>query len=248
MLRLSYRAINSILSPLGAGVHRVDRLTSLANRVGSDKGTQNFHRHYYTRIYRDIFTPLEGKKIRLLEIGLLHPQHRAWISGNYLTKHGSASAARAPSLEMWASYFPQATIFGFDLNDFSAVESDRYKIFQGDSGSRADLTRLIQVSGGEFDVIIDDASHESEHQQIALGMLFPHLRAGGLFIIEDLFPPSTTQSVLRQFEVNGTVQSQYMTDCERTYLEANIKAVAMYDSFYDGLSGRDALGIIWKRQ
>ena len=37
-----------------------------------------------------------------------------------------------------------------------------------------------------FDIIIDDGSHYSPHQQKTLGYLFPKLKAGGLFIIEDL--------------------------------------------------------------
>jgi hypothetical protein len=255
MLNFAKDAINSVLNPLGIGVHRIDRLTSLANRTGSDKGNQKFHCHYYTRIYKHLLAPFEEKPIRLLEIGLLHPDHTAWISGSYLTKIDHASASQAPSLEMWASYFPQAEIFGLDLNDFSTARADRYKIFRGDAGSRADLNRFVEVSGGEFDVIIDDASHASHHQQIALGVLFPHVRPGGLFIIEDLSwqpssiePPNstTTQSLLRHLETNGTFPSQFITDRERTYLETNVDTVALYDSNWDGLRGRDALGAIWK--
>jgi hypothetical protein len=134
------------------------------------------------------------------------------------------------------------------LNDFSTVRAIRYKIFRGDAGSRTDLARLVEATGAEFDVIIDDAGHESNDQQIALAALFPHLRPGGLFIIEDLYPASTTQTLLRQFEVNGTFPSQFMTDRERTYLESSIESVTMYDSLFGGLSGRDALGIILKRR
>jgi hypothetical protein len=240
--------LNSILNRNGREIQRIDRLTALANRFGSDKGTQNFHRHYYTRVYKHVLAPFRGKPFRLLEIGLLHSEHVGWIAGNYHRKPGRASGSRAPSLEMWASYFPQATIFGFDLNDFSTVREDRYKIFRGDVGSHTDLARLVEATGGEFDVIIDDASHESNHQQIALGALFPYLRPGGLFIIEDLYPSSTTQILLRQFEFNGTFPSQFMTDRERTYLESSIETVTMYDSLFGGLSGRDALGIILKRR
>jgi SAM-dependent methyltransferase len=238
--------LNSILNRNGREIQRIDRLTALANRFGSDKGTQNFHRHYYTRVYKHVLAPFRGKPFRLLEIGLLHAQHVAWIAGNYHSKPGRASGSRAPSLEMWAAYFPQATIFGFDQNDFSAVQADRYKIFRGDAGSRTDLASLVEKTGGEFDVILDDASHESNHQQVALGALFPHLRPGGLFIIEDLYPQSTTQTLLRQFEVNGTFPSQFMTDRERIYFESSVETVTMYDSLFGGLHGRDALGIIRK--
>jgi len=38
----------------------------------------------------------------------------------------------------------------------------------------------------ELDIIIDDASHASHHQQKGFLELFPKLKSGGLYIIEDL--------------------------------------------------------------
>jgi hypothetical protein len=76
-----------------------------------------------------LFAQFELRPIRPLEIDLMHPQDSAWISGNYFAQVGNASASRAPSLEIWASYFPKATILGLDLNDFSAVSTDQFKIY-----------------------------------------------------------------------------------------------------------------------
>src|SRR6185369_9364420 len=38
---------------------------------------------------------------------------------------------------------------------------------------------------GPFDVVIDDGSHESQHQTVSLRTLVGHVRAGGLYVIED---------------------------------------------------------------
>ena len=38
----------------------------------------------------------------------------------------------------------------------------------------------------KFDVIIDDGSHESEHILTSLKTLFPRLKTGGYYFIEDL--------------------------------------------------------------
>ncbi len=52
-----------------------------------------------------------------------------------------------------------------------------------------DLRENIQSATQDIkdvDIIIDDASHASHHQQNAFVTLFPKLRSGGLYIIEDL--------------------------------------------------------------
>jgi len=43
---------------------------------------------------------------------------------------------------------------------------------------------LRQLSGQQFDLIIDDGSHQ--HQQAAVEQLWPLLRPGGVFVVEDI--------------------------------------------------------------
>ena len=38
----------------------------------------------------------------------------------------------------------------------------------------------------EFDIIIDDGGHWKHQQQVTLGFIFPFLKPGGVFVIEDL--------------------------------------------------------------
>jgi hypothetical protein len=60
-------------------------------------------------------------------------------------------------------------------------------IHVGDQGNVADLYRLINASGGGFDLVIDDGSHRWRHQQTSLDVLIHHgLAPGGVYIIEDL--------------------------------------------------------------
>jgi hypothetical protein len=224
-----------------------DPLTTLANRFGSDKGDRHFGRHRYTRIYSDLFAPLRMLPIRFLEIGLLHPMNAR--------PQGHAPRSRAPSLEMWRSYFPAAEIIGFDLEDFSALHLSRCKVVQGDMGSRDDLLKLSQL--GPFDIIVEDASHASHHQQIALGALFPLVAPGGLYIIEDLhWQPAEieiqglpkTRDILRRAEVTGIIQSQLFSKDECSYLNNNLASIELHDSMdrYNP-DHRDALGVLRKR-
>lgn len=156
----------------------MDNLTTLANRFGSDKGTTvGRPPHRYTFLYDLLFHPLRDQPIALAEIGLA-------VGGPELGGVVDRRVA-SPSAAMWQAYFPQARIFGFDISDFAHLESPRFTFVRGDSGEAADLRRLAAAGEG-FDVIIDDGSRASYHQQLALRILFPCLRPGGLYIIEDL--------------------------------------------------------------
>lgn len=175
--------IKRVLASKGYQISRVDRLTYLADRCGSDKGTR-YSAHLYTRIYAKLFQSLQQEALTIAEIGL----HRRDVD----KRHGGgeisapATASAAPSLEIWREYFPNADIFGFDIDDFSNVKIDRCKIVRGNMSSRDDLADFIRVIGGQIDILIEDGSHTSHHQQTALGYLFRHIRSGGMYIIEDL--------------------------------------------------------------
>jgi hypothetical protein len=213
-----------------------DELTGLANKYGSDKGNRVFGRHYYTRIYHQIFAHLRQRPITLLEIGLLHPADRR--------------DRATPSLRMWRDYFPYARLIGFDIDDFGSVSLSNCRILQGDMSSREDLSQLFAL--GPFDIVIDDASHASAHQQIALACLFPHVTPGGLFFIEDLnWQPQEleradvpqTRTLLRR----KCFESPVITGAEAQFLAANIESVQLFDTRDKfNLDKRDALGLLTK--
>jgi hypothetical protein len=221
----------------------------LANQYGSDKGTKHLNRHGYTRIYSELLQELRMEPLRLLEIGLLHPSDPRWLNGRKKV---------VPSLMMWSDYLPSAHIIGFDIADFSAVSMPRVSIYRGDASSRRDLQAMIDASGGQFDIVIDDASHASHHQQIALGALFKHVAPGGMYVIEDLQwqPPEhepasapKTRDVLQHLNIQRIARSPYLTDAEARYLESNVERIAFFDSLSPeggSLNNADALAIIFK--
>jgi hypothetical protein len=235
---------------------RANVLTSLANLYGTDKGTGR-RGHQYTRIYSELLEPLRDRPIRLLEIGLLGMRRGGW-DDKLLRDKGETHGRDAPSLKMWSEYFPRAEIFGLDFNDFTGVKIDRCKIFRADASSADELRAVWNEIGGELDVIIDDASHASDHQQITLGALFPAVKPGGVFIIEDLFfqpadrePADAikTVDVLRRAEVTGEFRGSHLTPEASAYLEQNVERVALFDSLVrkGPIRHRDSLGVLWKK-
>lgn len=228
-----------------------DPLTALANRYLSDKGTQFNCAHGYTRIYHTLLAPVRDAPLRLLEIGLLHGQLQA-ENADKIPELG------CPSLRMWADYLPRTNIYGFDIVDFTAFATDRIKIAQGDQGNRDNLEAFARAHG-PFDVIIDDGSHASHHQQITLGVLFQHLSPGGLYIVEDLhFQPAQleiagitlTREFLRTLRHGQTGNRLAISQAELGQLLGGLRSI----NFFDSLSPRwplrqteDALAVLVKQ-
>ena len=153
-------------------------LTDLANQFGSDKGTKHGSPpHKYTYLYDLVLARYRSREINLLELGL--------AGGGPEVGGPRERTVDSPSVQMWLEYFAAGHVFGFDVSDFSHIRHPRFTFIRGDLGSEADLERVAQAAEG-YDIVMDDASHASWHQQLAFKHLFPRLRDGGSYIIEDL--------------------------------------------------------------
>jgi hypothetical protein len=238
MHRFASEQVPNVFKKLTFFTHRADDLTYLADRFGSDKGNL-VAGHGYARIYQRFFHPLRDKAIVLLELGLLSAEadHRRGMSA--AEGETNAVAMRAPSLQMWRSFFPRAKIFGFDIDDFTRVRISGCSIIRGDMSSPRDLERCVEAIGERIDIIIDDASHVSNHQQIALGYLFPHLRTGGIYAIEDLgWQPESlekpgipkSRDMLRRLQVNGVLETPAIPAEQRKAIEENLQKIWLFDS------------------
>jgi hypothetical protein len=227
--------IRSKLKRVAARLRALDDLTRLANKYLSDKGTLAFGAHYYTRVYHSLFKSMRTREITLLELGLLHPC--------------DSRVGVAPSLNMWREYFPKARLIGFDINDFSGVSLPNCTIIRGDMGSRDDLATVS--SYGPFDIIIDDASHASAHQQIALAALFPHVKPNGFYVIEDLNwqPPKESPSFPKTRDILRvkSFASPVITVSEAQFLIENVGMVAFFDTCDKcNLDRSDAMAVLVK--
>ena len=136
------------------------RLYAKYGRRSSDKYYKHNYPHYYDRhITR---TP---KKI--LEIGI---------------KKGA-------SLLLWKKAFPKSRIYGVDIRDVSQVEiiqkNKDFKIFHGDATDSNFLKKISK--DGKFDLIIDDGSHDPFDVKTTLRGLWPSVKKGGWYVIEDLW-------------------------------------------------------------
>lgn len=136
----------------------------LSTIFDNHKGKVSDKWYSYIDAYSKEFDYYRTKKINLLEIG---PQN-------------------CGSLEIWSKYFKKADlILGTDIEpiDTLTFNDNRIHTCVCDSIHLSDNHYLKEY---KFDIMIDDASHLSKHIIINFLNLFPLLREGGVYVVEDL--------------------------------------------------------------
>lgn len=137
-------------------------LDELAIKHGTDKNSKT---HDYTSIYDKYLNGFRDKYSNILEIGVLN----------------------GASLKMWEEYFPNADIYGIDINiECKQYENERIKVLIGGQSDEDFINREIVSKNVVFDLIIDDGSHLSPHQIASFNLLFKQLKSGSYYIVEDV--------------------------------------------------------------
>jgi hypothetical protein len=113
--------------------------------------------HYFP-IYEHHFAKFVGRAVRVLEIGVGH----------------------GGSLQLWKAYFGlNADIWGIDIDPrCQEYEEEQITIHIGDQGNVGSLWAAL-------DIVIDDGSHQIKDQSASFQILWPHIRPGGIYLIED---------------------------------------------------------------
>lgn len=128
------------------------------------RGRYNTDKHpIHLEVYATLFGHQRDKIQRVFEIGI---------------RDGG-------SLLMFKEYFPNATIMGIDKGPLPKIGPDLPSIHmrhmdQSDAEALQDYT-----AGCTFDLVIDDACHFGAAIEASFNVLFPLLRLGGYYIIED---------------------------------------------------------------
>lgn len=145
-------------------------MTEALHDIGLRHGTDKAWCHGYTRWYAQWFEALRRQPMTVLELG---------YGGHEAPDKGGASAL------MWRDYFPNGTVVVIDIED--KVLTERHHGIHFRRGSQADRDFLAGVHAefGDFDIIIDDASHVSSLTIRSLEILWPMLRPGGVYAVED---------------------------------------------------------------
>ena len=166
-------------------------LSELCDKYGSDKGYNkienrifynNWHPHNYTDYYSSLFDHARNdiKKIFECGIGTNNPDIPSSMGIEY---------EPGGSLKMWRDYFPNAEVYGADIDKNILFESERIQTFYVNQLEKDSIKKMWDNIGEDnFDVIIDDGLHTYDAGKCMFDNSFNKLRVGGIYIIEDVDP------------------------------------------------------------
>jgi hypothetical protein len=188
----------------------------------TDKLTHNF-----LPTYESCFSAIRESTTNVLELGVFEGK----------------------SLRMWRDYFHNAHIYGVDIKKNLMFSEERISThcFGQDQIYAWENFFGGNEKGLQFDLILDDASHVMEHQQRSLGYLFPKVKKGGYYVVEDLHTSGrlrfgchnkiqSTKRMLRGFEDGFPLQSEFIPQHQLEYLSENIEYCKVFDTRRKGKS------------
>jgi demethylmacrocin O-methyltransferase len=117
----------------------------------------------YLPIYEKYFSPLRDQSIHLLEVGV----------------------NMGASILVWLEYFQNGKISGVDIEPRTRPTHERYSFRQGDQMDKNFWKSFVE-NNPKLDIIIDDGGHTSGQIETTFWSLWPHLKPGGYYCIEDL--------------------------------------------------------------
>jgi hypothetical protein len=197
-------------------------LTELFNKYESDKGTIYGPCHNYGEFYETYFNPLKSSNlIHGLEIGI----------------------CRGSSLKVFEEYFEKVFMVGLDIDDKSYLQTPNISTGILDQSNEDSLKLFYDhciQNNHYFDFILDDGSHHMKDQQLTLGYLFPLLKSGGIYIMEDLHTSLADNGFIlygRSLETkdykrttlgyleDNAQYSSYISEDKNKYIKDNIKEI-----------------------
>jgi hypothetical protein len=131
------------------------------------------------------------------DLGLLYDTDKASCSHDYCTVYErflegkvihkvlEIGVHKGGSLRMWRDFF-NAEVYGWDVLDECLINEDGIQSFKVDASNPVEILRFFIEHGRDFDLVVDDGSHKWGDQLTAFSTIFPLLKSGAVYILEDL--------------------------------------------------------------
>lgn len=190
----------------------VNELCVIMGDCGSDKGNKNpdICRHNYTQVYYKLFSPIRNNNLRVFELGL-------GTNNINLPSNMGSNGVPGASLYGWAKFFPNASIYGADIDRDILFETDRIKTYYCDQTNPEEIKQMWNNNelSEPFDIIVEDGLHHFEANVCFFENSIHKLNSGGIYIIEDI--------------VNNTLAlwEQKIKEWEKKYTYLNFQLVVL---------------------
>lgn len=165
-----------------------EKLNELCDKYGSDKGSlvgssevYPHPPHNYTKVYSWIFSQLKDKELIIFECGL-------GTNNPNIISNMSVSGKPGASLRVWRDFFPNAKIYGADIDKDILFAEPRIVTDYMDQTSSKSVRGFWEVHGIKPNIIIDDGLHEYDAGKCLYENSIDRLLDGGVYIIEDVKP------------------------------------------------------------
>ncbi len=150
----------SVRNPTPRQPYPSNDLEVIAERHGPTKRHHDYLQHYWRHLQH-----VRESALKVVEVGVQSSR----------------------SVKTWAEFFPNATIYGIDIDEkCRAFSEDRIDIHIGDQMDEKFLLDFVDKTGGDFDVVIDDGLHTPYSIMKSFSYLYPALKDHGTYVIEDI--------------------------------------------------------------
>jgi len=164
-----------------------DEIAQLCDLYGSDKGEIKsqghpyaWPSHTYADYYSQLFSHCRNNITTVFECGLGTNNPELLSS---MGIHGKPGA----SLRVWRDYFPNAIIYGADIDKDVLFEEERIKTFYMDQLNPKSIKDYWEMVGEDnFDFMLDDGLHTFEAGSSLFNNSIGKLSKLGTYVIEDV--------------------------------------------------------------
>jgi len=159
-------------------------LCELMGFFGSDKGHENIETspHNYTTLYYRLFQNIRTNKLRIFELGL-------GTNNTDVLSNMGVNGKPGASMRGWRSFFPNADVYGADIDKRILFEEDRIKTYFCDQTNPTIIKDMYENNSElheNFDIIIEDGWHTFPAQVTFFENSIHKLKKNGFYIIEDV--------------------------------------------------------------
>lgn len=143
-------------------------------------GTDKESNHHYGNAYELLFTYHTIAQDPSDIIGLQYPRS----ARNDVKLMMEVGVADGSSLLAWRDIFPNSLCVGLDIHPAQRLQcEERIEFYLGDQRIQSDCEAA--AGGRMFNLIVEDATHKLEDTLLTMFWLWPFIRQGGMYIVEE---------------------------------------------------------------